>query len=69
MVLYCGGGGRSALAAKSLAEMGYEKVENLAGRLARLGRTRDCRLSRPDRHPPKLSEGHGRFVRVTPSPP
>jgi rhodanese-related sulfurtransferase len=31
VVLYCGGGGRSALAAKSLADMGYEKVENLQG--------------------------------------
>ena len=31
VVLYCAGGGRSALAAKSLADMGYEKVENLQG--------------------------------------
>jgi rhodanese-related sulfurtransferase len=31
VVLYCGAGARSALACKSLAEMGYEKVENLAG--------------------------------------
>ncbi|HVW35497.1 MAG TPA: rhodanese-like domain-containing protein [Acidimicrobiia bacterium] len=31
VVLYCGGGARSALAAKSLADMGYDKVENLAG--------------------------------------
>ncbi len=31
VVLYCGGGARSALACKSLAEMGYEKVENLQG--------------------------------------
>jgi rhodanese-related sulfurtransferase len=31
VVLYCGGGGRSALAAKSLADMGFEKVENLQG--------------------------------------
>jgi rhodanese-related sulfurtransferase len=31
VVLYCGGGGRSALAAKSMADMGYEKVENLQG--------------------------------------
>jgi rhodanese-related sulfurtransferase len=31
VVLYCGVGGRSALAAKSLAEMGYGKVENLQG--------------------------------------
>ena len=31
VVLYCGAGARSALACKSLAEMGYDKVENLAG--------------------------------------
>jgi rhodanese-related sulfurtransferase len=31
VVLYCGGGARSALAAKSMAEMGYDKVENLQG--------------------------------------
>ena len=31
VVLYCAGGGRSALAAKSLAEMGFDKVENLQG--------------------------------------
>jgi rhodanese-related sulfurtransferase len=31
VVLYCAGGGRSALAAKSLADMGYDRVENLQG--------------------------------------
>ena len=31
VVLYCGGGARSALACKSLTEMGYDKVENLEG--------------------------------------
>jgi sulfur-carrier protein adenylyltransferase/sulfurtransferase len=31
IVLYCGAGARSALACKSLAEMGYDKVENLEG--------------------------------------
>ena len=31
VVLYCGGGSRSALACKSLADMGYDKVENLQG--------------------------------------
>src|SRR5438093_11139242 len=31
VVLYCGGGGRSALAARNLKEMGYDKVENLEG--------------------------------------
>jgi len=31
VVLYCGAGARSALACKSLAEMGYGNVENLAG--------------------------------------
>src|ERR1051325_3925742 len=31
VVLYCGGGARSALACKSLADMGYDKGENLQG--------------------------------------
>ena len=31
VVLYCGGGARSALACKSLADMGFENVENLQG--------------------------------------
>jgi sulfur-carrier protein adenylyltransferase/sulfurtransferase len=31
VVLYCAGGARSALACKSLAEMGFGKVENLQG--------------------------------------
>ncbi len=31
IVLYCGGGYRSALAAVSLAEMGYQKVYSMAG--------------------------------------
>ncbi|SRR5258708_15124191 len=31
VVLYCGGGFRSALAADSLQNMGYEHVESLAG--------------------------------------
>ena len=31
VVLYCGAGARSALAAKSLADMGYDKVESLQG--------------------------------------
>ena len=31
VVLYCGAGARSALACRSLADMGYEKVENLQG--------------------------------------
>jgi rhodanese-related sulfurtransferase len=31
VVLYCAGGGRSALACRSLAEMGFDKVENLEG--------------------------------------
>ena len=31
VVLYCGGGARSALACKSLTDMGYDKVENLQG--------------------------------------
>ena len=31
VVLYCAAGGRSALAARSLQEMGFSKVENLEG--------------------------------------
>jgi len=31
IILYCGGGGRSALAALSLKKMGYKKVSSLAG--------------------------------------
>lgn len=31
LVLYCGTGGRSALAAKTLLDMGYEDVSSLAG--------------------------------------
>src|SRR3954469_4726244 len=31
MVLYCGGGFRSALAAENLAKMGYTKVYSMAG--------------------------------------
>src|ERR1044071_9236595 len=31
VVLYCGGGARSALGCKSLADMGYGNVENLDG--------------------------------------
>lgn len=31
VVLYCAGGARSALAARSMAEMGFDKVENLTG--------------------------------------
>ena len=31
IVLYCGGGSRSALAAESLARMGYTNVSSLAG--------------------------------------
>jgi rhodanese-related sulfurtransferase len=31
VICYCGGGGRSALAAESLQKMGYENVRSLAG--------------------------------------
>jgi rhodanese-related sulfurtransferase len=31
VVLYCGGGSRSALAADTLQQMGYERVSSLAG--------------------------------------
>ena len=31
LVLYCGGGGRSALAADALQQMGYSNVRSMAG--------------------------------------
>ncbi len=31
IICYCGGGGRSALAAESLQKMGYENVRSIAG--------------------------------------
>jgi rhodanese-related sulfurtransferase len=31
VILYCGSGGRSALAGKTLKDMGYERVHNLGG--------------------------------------
>ena len=31
VVLYCGGGGRSALAARNLKEMGFDNVESMDG--------------------------------------
>lgn len=31
IILYCGSGGRSALAAKTLLDMGYEQVSSLGG--------------------------------------
>lgn len=34
LVLYCGSGGRSALAAKTLKDMGVEKVSHIAGGFA-----------------------------------
>ncbi len=34
LVLYCGSGGRSALAAKTLEEMGVAKVSHMAGGIA-----------------------------------
>ena len=35
VILHCAGGGRSALAAKTLAEMGYTNVAHLDGGIAR----------------------------------
>ena len=34
MIVYCASGGRSTLAAKTLADMGYADVQNLAGGVA-----------------------------------
>ena len=41
MILYCGTGGRSALAAKTLLDMGYEEVSSLAGGYAAWRAARD----------------------------
>ena len=41
MILYCGTGGRSALAAKTLLEMGYDEVSSLAGGYAAWRAARD----------------------------
>ena len=39
MVLFCAGGLRSALAAKSLKEMGFEKVSHIDGGFASIGQS------------------------------
>jgi rhodanese-related sulfurtransferase len=41
IILYCGTGGRSALAAKTLLDMGYEEVSSLAGGYAAWRAARD----------------------------
>jgi rhodanese-related sulfurtransferase len=41
IILYCGSGGRSALAAKTLIDMGYEDVSSLAGGYAAWRAARD----------------------------
>jgi len=40
MILYCGGGFRSALVADNLQKMGYTNVESMDGRLEGLARSR-----------------------------
>jgi adenylyltransferase/sulfurtransferase len=44
--LYCAGGTRSALAARSLAELGYTNVKSMAGRSAR-GSATGLKFDRP----------------------
>ena len=39
MVLFCAGGARSALAAKSLKEMGFEKVSHIEGGFAAISQS------------------------------
>ena len=39
MVLFCAGGLRSALAAKSLKEMGFEKVSHIDGGFAEISQS------------------------------
>lgn len=41
IILYCGSGGRSALAAKTLLDMGYEDVSSLGGGYAAWRAARD----------------------------
>lgn len=41
LILYCGTGGRSALAAKTLLDMGYEEVSSLGGGYAAWRAARD----------------------------
>lgn len=41
MILYCGSGGRSALAAKTLHDMGYSDVASLAGGYAAWRKAQD----------------------------
>ena len=41
LILYCGTGGRSALAAKTLFDMGYEDVASLAGGYAAWRKAQD----------------------------
>jgi len=41
IILYCGSGGRSALAAKTLLDMGYEEVSSLGGGYAAWRAARD----------------------------
>ena len=41
IILYCGTGGRSALAAKTLIDMGYEEVSSLGGGYAAWRAARD----------------------------
>jgi rhodanese-related sulfurtransferase len=41
IILYCGSGGRSALAAKTLHDMGYSDVASLAGGYAAWRKAQD----------------------------
>ncbi len=41
LIVYCGTGGRSALAAKTLLDMGYEDVSSLAGGFAAWKQAKD----------------------------
>ena len=51
IVLYCAGGTRSALAARSLAELGYTNVKSMAGGFTRLEARRSA-VRPPVRHDP-----------------
>ena len=52
LVVYCGGGFRSALAAHNLMRMGYTQVFSMAGGIRRW-RTEGHPISEPDKHSPR----------------
>lgn len=56
LVLYCGGGYRSVLAADSLQKMGYTNVKSMAGGM-RAWREAGLPISKPDANTPQSQRG------------